>query len=92
MANLDDLGCVVGMVKMRAVSTADPSEQHIPHVIDGDGPEEDYHCACELALIVASTWSMGEAPAIQPHSRGVPLAARGNGVSRRRSCALSLLR
>ena len=43
---------VNGIVEMHAVKLADPSEQHIARVIDGDGPEEDYRCACELAQMV----------------------------------------
>ena len=43
---------VNGVVEMHAVKLADPSVQHISRVIDGDGPEEDYRCACELAQMV----------------------------------------
>jgi hypothetical protein len=43
---------VNGVVEMHAVKLADPSEQHISRVIDGDGTEEDYRCACELAQMV----------------------------------------
>ncbi len=43
---------VNGVVEMHAVRLADRAEQHIARVIDGDGPEEDYRCACELAQMV----------------------------------------
>ncbi len=36
---------VNGVVVMHAVKLADPFEQHIARVIDGDGREEDYRCA-----------------------------------------------
>ncbi|HEV2296113.1 MAG TPA: hypothetical protein VGR35_19870 [Tepidisphaeraceae bacterium] len=58
LKRVTDLGYVVsisrvnGGVEMHAVNTADPSEQHIARVINGDGPEEDYRCACELAQMV----------------------------------------
>ncbi len=43
---------VNGVVEMPAVKLADPSEQHIARVNDGDGPAEDCRCACELAQMV----------------------------------------
>jgi hypothetical protein len=43
---------VNGVVEMHAVKGADPSEQHVARVIDGDGSKERYLCACELAQMV----------------------------------------
>ena len=41
-----------GVVEMHAVQLAYPCAQHIARVTDGDGPAEDYRCACELAQMV----------------------------------------
>jgi hypothetical protein len=38
---------------MHAVRLADPSEQQIARVIDGDGAQESYRYACELAEMVS---------------------------------------
>lgn len=43
---------VNGVIEMHAVKLANPDEQHISRVIDGDGPDESYRCACELAQMV----------------------------------------
>jgi hypothetical protein len=43
---------VNGVVEMHAVKLADPDEQHIARVIDGNGEPECYRCACELAQMV----------------------------------------
>ena len=44
---------VNGVVEMHAVKLADPSEQQIARVIDGDGAQESYRYACELAEMVS---------------------------------------
>lgn len=41
--------CVNGVIEAHAIRLVDPDEQHISRVIDGDGPEDCYRCACELA-------------------------------------------
>ena len=43
---------VDGIIEMHAVNLANPDEQHISRVINGDGPDESYRCACELAQMV----------------------------------------
>jgi hypothetical protein len=43
---------VNGVIEMHAVNLSNPDEQHISRVIDGDGPDESYRCACELAQMV----------------------------------------
>jgi hypothetical protein len=42
---------VNGVIEMHAVNLSNPDEQHISRVIDGDGPDETYRCACELAMM-----------------------------------------
>jgi hypothetical protein len=37
---------VNGVVEMHAVKLSDSSEQHIARVIDGNGADESYRCAC----------------------------------------------